>query len=221
MKDDFHIDKVIQSQYSASPHIVRLINDFWEAINPEADISLIYDRMVNLNSAVGFGLDVWGRIVAVGRSLVAVDENAQYFQFDISPLSDERSQNFDNAPFYEPVNGLYSLDDEGYRVYILVKAMINIFDGTMPSINSMLRRLFGGKDISVISTEAPMVIRLLIREKIPEVAKQALLNLPWLPSGVGLDIYEVITPTFGFNGSNLHPFGNGTFPTHQPQYLDS
>lgn len=47
-----------------------------------------------------------------------------------------------------------------------------------------------------------------------ESDKAALDNLPWLPAGVGLEMYQVITPTFGFAGTGLQNFCNGTFATY-------
>ena len=44
--------------------------------------------------------------------------------------------------------------------------------------------------------------------------RAALDNLPWLPAGVGLEMYQVITPTFGFAGTGLQNFDNGTFATY-------
>lgn len=75
---EFHIDATIQSQYSASKHICNLVNAFWESINPEADIELIYNKMINPLTAEGIGLDVWGRIVAAGRTFLAKDESLPY-----------------------------------------------------------------------------------------------------------------------------------------------
>ena len=79
--DDFHIDATVQSQYAASPHIRALVDAYWEALNPDADIDLIYKNMIDPDTAVGFGLDVWGRIVAIGREYLAADEENIYFGF--------------------------------------------------------------------------------------------------------------------------------------------
>ena len=43
--DNFYIDATVQSQYAASPHIRALVDSFWEALNPEADINEIYKNM--------------------------------------------------------------------------------------------------------------------------------------------------------------------------------
>ena len=58
-KDNFDIGLTIQSQYSASPHIVALVNGFWSCLDPSADIELIFNKMINPITAEGFGLDVF------------------------------------------------------------------------------------------------------------------------------------------------------------------
>lgn len=213
---EFHIDATVQSQYAASPHLRALIENFWEALNPDADIKEIYDRMVNLDTAVGFGLDVWGRIVAIGREYVAIDEETKYLGFDSEGVVNERLDNFNNASFYKQINGKVRLTDDAYRTYILIKAMINIGNSTLASINYMLKELFTSSDIYCIHV-GTMILRIVVQSQISDADKQALLNLPWLPAGVGLEFYQVVTPTFGFNGSELHPFNCGTFATYYLQ----
>ena len=51
-------------------------------------------------------------------------------------------------------------------------------------------------------------------------ALQAFLNLRWSPTGVGVKIYYVLGPVFGFNGSGLHPFNQAPFVNGGPQDLD-
>ena len=211
--NEFHIDATIQSQYAASPHITALVEAFWQALKPDADIKSIYDNMVNLDTAAGFGLDVWGRIVAIGREFVALSEDNQYLGFK-SDLNNPRLNNFDNAPFYNAINGKIKLADNAYRTYILIKAMINIGNGTLASINQMLAYMFPEVDICCIHTKT-MTLRLVVKNKLSAADRSALLNLQWLPAGVGLEFYQVITPTFGFNGSGLMPFNQGTFATYQ------
>ena len=124
---DFHIDATIQSQYSASPHIRMLVDSFWQALNPEADIELIYNNMVNIDTAVGFGLDVWGRIVAIGREYSSPDETNPYWGYEPPQgVTNPRMRNFNNAPFYKKVTGKVRLTDSAYRTYIYSNLMTYI-----------------------------------------------------------------------------------------------
>lgn len=213
--DNFYIDATVQSQYAASPHIRALVDSFWKAINPEADINEIYKNMVDPDTAVGFGLDVWGRIVAIGREYIALGENTKYLGFNPpADVTNPRLDSLNNAPFYRPVNGKVRLADTAYRTYIFIKALINISDGTLARINKMLVFMFPNTKICCIHVDA-MVLRLVIQTRISAADKTALLQLPWLPAGVGLELYQVVTPTFGFNGSGLMPFNQGTFATYK------
>jgi len=218
--ETFYIDKTIQSQYSASPHIKKLVNAFWDCLNPEADIKSIYDNMVNLDTAVGFGLDVWGRIVAVGREYVAVAEDYPYLGFSEEGVINDRAYPFDNAPFYSPITGKVKLSDDAYRTYIFIKAMINIGDSTLSSLNRMIATMFPDVDIKILHVDT-MKLRVLIMSEFSEADKGALLNLQWLPTGVGLEIYHIITPTFGFDGSGLMPFDQGTFGYEDPIVIEA
>ena len=216
---EFNIDKVVQSQYANSKRINDIINNFWDCINPENDIKNIYDKIINLNTAVGFGLDIWGRIVAISREFISIELKNKYLGFDPQGVHHTRIDTLDNAPFYQRIDGKVLLSDEGYRFYILIKALINISNSSLYNLNSMLNMLFGdNKNIMIIHTDT-MALRLLILSDVPEVAKSALLRMNWLPAGVNLDIYQVITPTFGFNGSFLHPFNQGTFCSDVPRDL--
>lgn len=213
--DNFYIDATVQSQYAASPHIRALVDSFWEALNPESDIESIYQNMVDPDTAVGFGLDVWGRIVAIGREYIALDENTKYLGFNPpAGVTNPRLNSLNNAPFYRPVDGKVRLADNAYRTYIFIKAMINIGTGTLASLNKMLAFMFPNTKICCIHVDT-MVLRLVIQTKISAADKTALLQLPWLPAGVGLELYQVVTPTFGFHGSGLMPFNQGTFATYK------
>jgi len=211
MAKEFYIDKVIQSQYANSTHIKNVIYNFWDKINPESDIKVIYDKVVNLDTAEGYGLDVWGRIVGLPRQFIEVEEDTKYFGFkELEGSYNSRLETFNNAPFYQSINGKVQLSDEGYRFYILIKALINICDSSLYCLNKIISRLFEDEKIQIIHTDT-MELRLVIQDTIPDVAKNALLSLNWLPAGVNLDIYQVITPTFGFDGSELNPFDQGSF----------
>ena len=77
--DAWDIAETVQSQYATSKRMRAVIDAFWQAINPKSDIDLLYTKLVNPRTAEGYGLDVWGRIVAIGRSYLAVDDDTPYF----------------------------------------------------------------------------------------------------------------------------------------------
>lgn len=212
--DTWDIAETVQSQYATSKRMRAVIDAFWQAINPKSDIDLLYKKLVNPRTAEGYGLDVWGRIVAIGRSYLAVDDDTPYFGFDPPEgVKNERLNSFGNASFYKAIYGKVELADTMYRTYVFLKALINISNSSLASLNRMVKLLFPDADIQILHT-GTMVLRVLILSPLSESDKAALDNLPWLPAGVGLEMYQVITPTFGFAGTGLKNFNNGTFATY-------
>lgn len=59
----------LQSQYSASPHILALCEGFQNQLDASPQIDLIFDDIININTATGVSLDLWGRILAIPRTL--------------------------------------------------------------------------------------------------------------------------------------------------------
>jgi hypothetical protein len=64
-----NVEQTIISQYGNSATISKLIHNMNENIDPRADIDNFYSFIWNVDTAQGFGLDIWGRIVGVSRSL--------------------------------------------------------------------------------------------------------------------------------------------------------
>ena len=212
--DTWDIAETVQSQYATSKRMRAVIDAFWQAINPKSDIDLLYKKLVNPRTAEGWGLDVWGRIVAIGRSYLAVDDDTPYFGFDPPEgVKNERLNSFNNAPFYKQVMGKVRLADTMYRTYVFLKALINISNSSLASLNQAVKLLFPDADIQILHT-GTMVLRVLVLSPLSESDKAALDNLSWIPAGVGLEMYQVVTPTFGFAGTGLKNFNNGTFATY-------
>ena len=202
--DTWDIAETVQSQYATSKRMRAVIDAFWQAINPKSDIDLLYKKLVNPRTAEGYGLDVWGRIVAIGRSYLAPPAG----------VKNDRLGTFNVTPFYKKILGKVRLTDPMYRTYVFLKALINISDSSLASLNRMMKMLFPDADVQVLHT-GTMVLRILILSPLSESDKASLDNLPWLPAGVGLEMYQVITPTFGFaEAPELQNFDNGTFATY-------
>lgn len=213
---DFHelSLETIQSQYGASPHIKGLVAAFAKEIDPNADIDLLYDKILNLDTAEGIGLDIWGRIVAIPRQIL-VTENNEFFGFSGSGL-----QPFNQAPFYYRGGATksYTLTDESYRKLIYYKALSNISDSTAASQNRLLSLLFDEHvdvlDLQNIVPRGVMKIRVVFHFYLTEYEKAILNNYGLLNrgAGVGWEWYQLPEETvFGFNGSGLQPFNQGNF----------
>lgn len=126
------------SQYANSPVLLSLIDALSAAIDREVDFEAFYHTVWNVDTATGFGLDIWGRIVGVSRALFVADDG--YLGF--SESSDAKS--FDEGILYGTgrFTSNYRLTDLAYRQLIIAKAAMNITNGSIPAINAILRALF-------------------------------------------------------------------------------
>ena len=61
--------QTVVSQYGNSPTITSLIESFNDAVDPSSNIDNFYTWVWDVSSAQGFGLDIWGRIVGVSRTI--------------------------------------------------------------------------------------------------------------------------------------------------------
>jgi hypothetical protein len=74
-----NLKDTIMAQYANSPAIIGIIEAFNDAIAPDNLITDFYNKVWNLKTAQGFGLDIWGRIVGIGRTIQMNDPLAKYF----------------------------------------------------------------------------------------------------------------------------------------------
>ncbi len=209
---DFQFEEIpvtLQSQYSASPNIKALTASFEELV-PRAEIELYYEKIFNIYTAQGIGLDIWGRILGIGRLIQAQKDS--FFGFNGSDLF-----GFDQMPFvHEDLTEFYEMPDYAYRKYLLItKAFSNISDSTAPVLNYVLGQIFEGQKAYVINTGV-MQIRFVF-DFFPDgldlnIFKLGLLNRG---AGVGYDFYAIPSAqTFGFAGSGLQGFNNGVFDVY-------
>lgn len=142
--------QTVISQYANSPTILRLIDNANTYIDPSADIDAFYNLIWNVDTAVGPGLDVWGRIVGVGRVLQVTDVG-KFFGFN--EASNISADPFNTSPFYsgQRISNNFILADDGFRVLIFAKALANICDGSIPGINMVLLTLFPGRGLCYIA----------------------------------------------------------------------
>lgn len=128
------------SQYANSPVLLELIADFADYLDPNANLNQFYRLVFNVDTAEGYGLDVWGRIVGVSRVLY-LPVPGVYFGFSEATPG---AYPFGEGIFYGggTLTSNFALSDTAYRRLILAKALANISDGSIPSINAILIALF-------------------------------------------------------------------------------
>ena len=139
----FYWQDTLYSQYAYSPIIVQLIDYFSQWIDANSSIDSFYDQTWNIDTAVGYGLDVWGRIVGVTRTIPG--SPSKYFGFE--EAGDLSADPFNQSPFYsgQALTGNFTLSDDAFRQLILAKAAANIWDGSIMGLNLILRELFPGQ----------------------------------------------------------------------------
>lgn len=206
-----NVEQTVISQYANSPTLVQLVQNMDDYIDPSADLDSFYAMVWNVQTAQGFGLDIWGKIVGVNRNLnVAVtsenfgfSEGGSYYPFG-------------QQPFYNgPETGAVILGDAAYRTLISVKALANISAATIPSYNQLLKNLFAGRGLCFVSDLGNMRIQYVFSFYLTpyEIAVLTQSNVLPRPAGVlaqGIQVYQ--PDTFGFSeAGGYQTFGHGTF----------
>jgi hypothetical protein len=136
-------DTVI-AQYANSPIMLALLGSFNAAISPHIDFDLVYNNILNINTATGYGLDVLGRWVGVSR-LITIPPNSNF----VGWREANSWQPWGQAPWWDgnteelTAGSIVSLNDAVFRQVVLAKALANISNCSAPAINSILRVLFG------------------------------------------------------------------------------
>lgn len=210
-----HRDTIL-AQYANSPTIVDLIDRFNEWIDPQADILNFYNTIWNVETANDHGLDIWGRIVNVSRYLKVLTPPT-YFGFMeayTAPTEETGVQPLNQAPMYtgESVTTTYRLETEAFRKLILLKAMSNITNCTVPSLNAMLKYFFSGR--SYVHDTGDMQLRYVFEFDLSPFELAIMLNSGAIPrpAGVLANVMQVNpSATFGFFEAGGQPFNQGSF----------
>lgn len=183
----------ILAQYANSPILLTLMQAMNQWIDPAVDIDLFYNNIWNIQTAVGIGLDIWGRIVGAARTIPLAD-TSDYFGFEEGEGS---FFPFNNEPFYAgPVRaGLYTLTDDAYRVYILAKAFANISNMSIPSMNALLNFMFAGRGSCYVSEGSnPLTIQYVFNFALQQWEESIMLQPQLLPRPAGVGVSVVVNP---------------------------
>lgn len=216
MSDSFNYLDTVLSQFANSPTLLSLIDSFSSAVNPSANIDAFYDNVWNIQTAVGYGLDVWGRIVGVGRVLKipggAID------------LGFEEAGNASAAPFGQGVfySGTqstqnFTLSDDVFRSLILIKALANISQSNIHAYNTILMSLFPNRGNAYVLDTGNMTMDVVFQFQLQpyEIAILTQSGAFTPPTGVGINVIIMIDASsqFGFAeaGAFAQGFNNGTF----------
>lgn len=138
----FDVWSTIISQYANSPILTQLITNFFQYIDQTADFEAFFDNIWNIDTAQGYGLDVWGRIVGVTRNLQLPTVPPSSFGFAEANAGTALPFGFGVFFTGQGASSSFTLDDNDFRTLIFAKALANISDGSIKSINQLLLNLF-------------------------------------------------------------------------------
>ena len=183
------------------------MNDY---LDPRVLKDEFYTWIWNIETASRHGLNIWGKIVGIKRSLTALPD-ADCLGFNEA----NNFQPFGQAPFYSgEQNRQRELEDDEYRTLIKIKALANISATNTPALNKILRQLFPGYPCYVIDVGNMQIIYVFefsLTSHQYEVLTQSGI-LP-KPAGVQVNILQIPdSDVFGFfESGDCEPFDAGTF----------
>lgn len=185
----------VQSQYSASVRIIDILDSCRNHILPDADMVSFFYNIFNIETATGYGLDIWGNIVGASRFIKDYQDGAI----------------------------TYTLTDAQFRNVLFYKAGANIMDSTLYSLNYLLKKLYPNYQCYVRNLNNynndngryydsnPMEIEyVFIGASLTDLEKSIIYTVGGFGKGAGVNFnlseYDY-SKIFGFYGSELLPFG--------------
>jgi len=189
----------IISQYANSRVLTSLIGNFDQYIDQTLNMEMLYDNIWNVTTAQGYGLDVWGRIVGVQRVIQVQSATqtivAKFFGFnEQTPATVEDFGPGGVGCFYAGVGASntvgmtfsFTMSDQSFRALIIAKAMSNISNGSIPSINAILRSLFPGRGNCYVTDGLNMTMTYTFRFLLSRVEYAIITTSGVLPKPTGV-----------------------------------
>lgn len=297
-----YLASTVQKEYSNSCTLLYLLACADQWIDMTQFTASFLADVWNINTAVGFGLDIWGRILGVSRYLqVSAPPTGAYFGFNVAPTAVNKKigtgngttttfsilgvngtpvtpltgavfylngvatapasqtgtnvtfspapgagssvswsgkynqtgtnwQPWGQAPFYSGAQSgdvTYALPDQYYRQLLLVKAAANIATCDCPSINALMRSLFGNRGACYVGYDPANPMNIAYHYGFfPTPVELAIIQSGLFPQPAGTTVsyvYETLSYVpFGFSPANrgANPdFVNGWSVPGSPFYL--
>lgn len=187
----------IQSQYSASPAIISLLEQLRQELYTWGEICEIYNNIINIETATGNGLDYWGNILQIDRN-VSINNLSYTLNDDkyrtllmykaLSNISDSSTKSINNN-----IALLYPSGDVPYCIPIITEGTTSgglKYNSTPMETRWILPNTLSSLDLAIFKT-------------VTNICRNA---------GVEYNI-NANDPinVFGFDGSNYQPFNQGIF----------
>lgn len=216
-----NVEQTIISQYANSPTLTALIESMDDCLDPRADIQAFLTNMWDVSTAVGKGLDNWGKIVGLpnGR-LLQLGDNTKTFGFANEDFPPDWAP-FNHGTFWTGQNAstAYILDDGPFRTLILAKALANITATKTPSLNRLLQNLFPGRGRCYVidggksnTAVGGMVMSFVFEFSISPVEYAILTQSGVMPHPAGVLFNVIVVPgdLIGFQGAGpVQPLSQG------------
>jgi hypothetical protein len=192
-----NIIDTVASQYANSPRMMQLIWNNEAYFEPNFLFDNFYDWEWNVETAIGYGLDVLGRIVGVNR--VIQISSVSYFGF--TGTDGASGLPWNQAVFYagEPATSNYALSDAAFRAVVEAKAMANVCDGSIAGINAIMRFLFGASGpLPVLGncycqSTGPMTMEFVFGSALTAVQESIVYQTGVLPVPAGVNATVVVS----------------------------
>lgn len=180
----FDFNSTIISQYANSPILYQLVQNFNSYFDQSQNLDAFYDDIWNIQTATGYGLDLWGRIVGVSRYLPVVQ--GEYFGYE--EAGNLNAGRFGTAPFYggQTLTSNFPLSDTAFRTLIYAKALANITDCAIPSINKLLATIFSGRGDCHIVDGLNMTMKYVFNFPTTAVEQSIIVNSGVFPRPSGI-----------------------------------
>ena len=187
----------ILTQYSGSPTIVQLLSDFRDNIDPQADINLFVEKVMNIDTADGIGLDILGKIIGMARVVRYGGETIT--------LTDN---------LYRRLLMYKAFANISDSTMATMNKMLNLLFGeNLMFAKNLIAESRNGDEYY---NSFPMHVRFTALRDLTEEEKilfalGATLNLS---AGVGWSLVVNQSRIFGFKNSGLKPFNCGVFTSY-------
>ncbi len=175
----------VLSQYANSPILMGMLQSFAECIDLTQRLDDFFDLVFSVDTAQGWGLDVWGRIVGVKRTVNIVNAG-KYLGFE--EATSVSADPFNQSPFFsgQVVTTRFDLSDAAFRTLIFAKALANITDGSVKSLNALLLALFPGRGNAYVTDDGGMAMTYTFDFALTPVEAAIVTQTGVLPKPVGV-----------------------------------
>ena len=181
-----NVEGTIISQYGESASITQLVKGIDHYLDPRADIELFIEQVWDIDTAVGWGLDVWGRIIGVDRYINV------------------------------PGSGVFYIPDDDYRSFLFLKAALNISNCSAPSINRLVSTFFAPRGRVYVIDLGGMSMRYIFEAELTEWEEILFTTTEFFPKTTGVNVeflrvsnYDTF---FSFDGGSGKGFDTLTNP---------